>query len=107
LELGADPDAPGREGRPPLLEAARTGQHDAAQRLIAAGADVNEPAVESGNTALMFAANRGDYDMVRLLLEAGASTKPVAKDGWTAFEAAEMIGEDAILTLLREAEAKE
>ncbi len=48
----------------------------------------------------MWAANRGALDAVRALLRAGADTGVRADDGWTAREAAEMLGDTEILRLL-------
>jgi uncharacterized protein len=55
----------------------------------------------------MLAANRARLEEVRLLLEAGADVTLKAKDGWTALAAAEMIGDDEIAALLRQAGARE
>ncbi len=51
----------------------------------------------------MLAANRGFADSVRSLLAAGADASARAADGWTAFEAAEMIGDEVTLAILRDA----
>ena len=53
----------------------------------------------------MLAANRGRLDAVRMLLQAGAEVDSVADDGWTAVQAAEMIGDEEIVALLRAAGA--
>ena len=71
------------------------------------GADANAAVAESGVTALMLAANRGFADIVRSLLAAGADPNARAADGWTALEAAEMIGDEPTLAILRKAGAEE
>ncbi len=107
LAAGADPDAPGRDGLPPLHRAAMAGATGAALALLSRGADVDLTDEASGNTALMLAANRGFIDLVRLLLDQDAEVGVRAKDGWTALQAAEMIGDDEIVALLRTAGALE
>ena len=69
--------------------------------------DPNAAAPESGVTALMLAANRGFSDTVRSLLAAGADPNARAADGWTALAAAEMIGDQPTIAILREAGAQE
>lgn len=61
---GASPGAP-------LMAAAYAGHAEVVDRLIAAGADVNETP-PSGRSPLAAAAKRGHSDVVRRLLEAGA-----------------------------------
>lgn len=78
-ELSTDPQA----GYPPLHRAALEGDHETVRRLVAQGADVNEPFNLRQNwsgrpllaTPLMLAAGSGDgasADTVRLLLDLGA-----------------------------------
>jgi ankyrin repeat protein len=71
--------------------------------LLAAGADVNRAELGNGNSALMYAANSGFADLVEILLAGGADVDAVARDGWTAVTAAEMVGETAIVERLRAA----
>jgi ankyrin repeat protein len=73
------------------------------QVLLEAGAEVNRAELGNGNTALMYAANSGFADLVETLLASGADVEASAKDGWTALEAAEMVGETAIVERLRAA----
>ena len=103
LEKGA---VPGKGGEPPLHRAAKTGAGEATRLLLEHGADPNLTDPEQGNSALMRAANRGALAIVRLLLAHGASVDIVAKDGWTALQAAEMIGDAEIAALLRAAGAR-
>jgi ankyrin repeat protein len=105
LDAGAAIEAPGRSGRTPGMLAAMSGQLGGLYVLLQRGGDVDATAAETGNTALMLAANRGRLDVVRMLLAAGAEVNARAKDGWTALEAAEMVGDDEIATLLRQAGA--
>jgi ankyrin repeat protein len=51
----------------------------------------------------MYAANSGFSDLVEILLASGADIGATANDGWTALEAAEMVGETAIVERLRAA----
>jgi ankyrin repeat protein len=44
---------------------------------------------------------------VRTLLAAGAEVNTRAADGWTALEAAEMIGDEVTLAILRDAKSRE
>ena len=107
LEAGADPNRPGRGGLPALHRAAMTGNTGAALALLSRGAAPNAIDAEKGNTALMLAANRGYLDLVQLLLAHGAKVDIVALDGWTALQAAEMIGDEETAALLRQAGARE
>ena len=51
----------------------------------------------------MLAANLGEASLVRALLDHGADPRLTADDGWSAVQAAEMVGEDGIVRMLREA----
>lgn len=55
-----------------LCRAACEGNHEIAQLLIAAGADVNQRASEGYFNPLLYAAYAGNLEVVRVLLEAGA-----------------------------------
>ena len=107
LDAGAEVDSPGRKGRTPVMFAAMGGQVDMLDVLLAKGADAGLGAETSGNTALMLAANRGRLTVMQRLLGAGADVNVKAKDGWTALQAAEMIGDDEAVALLRDAGARE
>jgi ankyrin repeat protein len=78
------------------------GELDIARMLLAAGADAAALGVDDQPVQ-----HRGLLDLVRLLLAAGADPKLRAKDGWTALQAAEMVGDDEIVALLRDAGAAE
>ena len=75
LQYGADPNLKTREwGHTPLMIAAWKGYNEKIlQRLLIAGAQVNERSLFDGTTALMLAAKRGNKAFVRLLLLAGAN----------------------------------
>ena len=68
--------------------------------LLEAGAHVDAIEGGTGNTALMLAANLGRVAIVELLLQAGANASLRAADGWTAAQAARMIGEEALARYL-------
>jgi ankyrin repeat protein len=63
----------------PLAQAAAEGRSDEVDRLLAAGAQVDERD-HTGFTALTWAARRGEIEAVRLLLAAGAN--PNLRDGY-------------------------
>ena len=103
LAAGADVNAPAARGQTPLIIAVRTGNTSTAIVLLEAGADVNRVEPGNGNSALMYAANSGFADLVGILLANGANVAATASDGWTAVQAAEMVGETAIVKRLRAA----
>lgn len=74
LAVGADPngfECPTARCRTPLVAAAGEGHYEAAQLLLARGADVNRR-MKRGQSALMFASYYGHTEMVRMLLTKGA-----------------------------------
>ncbi len=73
LRAGADPGRPGLMG-PPLMEAARSGQLEAARKLAAAGADPAQ--AHEGATALSVARLYERQEMVRWLESLGAAEAP-------------------------------
>jgi ankyrin len=72
----------GGGGLTALVFAAREGEIESARRLIAAGADVNQP-TEYGWTPLLTAVNNRNYQLARLLIEHGANVNLANKGGWT------------------------
>ncbi|HEV2200665.1 MAG TPA: ankyrin repeat domain-containing protein [Bryobacteraceae bacterium] len=84
--MGAD-----LSGRPPIVEAARSSDHDALRALLAKKVDVN--AVEGdGSTALHWASYRDDLEGVDLLLHAGAKVNASNDLGATPLWAASQNG---------------
>jgi len=81
----------------PLMDAAHTGKHVLAEKLIRAGADVNKVGKQD-MAALHLAARRGDSNMVKLLLEARADTTLESKCG-TALNLAKKKGSAEVLQL--------
>jgi ankyrin repeat protein len=76
-----------RDDLPPLLAAARSGEHAAAIALVREGAAV--AAVEAdGTTALHWAAHYGDAELVRALLTAGADPMAANRYGMTPLQVA-------------------
>jgi ankyrin repeat protein len=73
-------------GSTPLLFAARAGDIECAQLLLAAGAQINETAPD-GNTALLIAAHSGQTDLAIFLLDHGADPN-AAGVGYTALHSA-------------------
>ena len=71
LDAGADPHTSTAKGFPPLLFAARNGDIEMAETLIAAGVDVNETGVDATH-ALPFAIVSGHDAFALFLLEQGA-----------------------------------
>ncbi len=66
LEHGANLDAVDNDGLTPLAIAAQNGKSEAAQALVAAGADVNAPVAKGGYTPLMLASISGSSDLATL-----------------------------------------
>ncbi len=73
----------GKTGARALIEAARHGDVDRIESLIARGADVNA-VDESGNTALMVAAGSGRIEAVQALMRHGADVSVKNKKGISA-----------------------
>ena len=93
IAAGTDVDAKTR-GETPLLWAARFGQSQVAELLIAEGADVNAKNVV-GQTPLHWAAMAGHKEIIELLIAAGADVNAKTNDGQTPLDLAD--GETADL----------
>ena len=88
-----------------LLDAAESGDHAAAMRLLSAkGANVNATGGD-GSTAIMYAAANGDLELVRALIKAGANAKVKNQLGTSAITEAAIIGSAPIIETLLKAGA--
>ena len=68
---------------PVVLHAICTNQsHDHIAKLVADGADVDQPD-GWGNTPLLHACNTGDYELAKLLLSLNANPNATNHDGYT------------------------
>jgi ankyrin repeat protein len=91
-------------GRPPIIDAARSGDTEAVRALLQQKADVN--AIEGdGATALHWASYRDNLESAKLLLRAGAKVNAANDLGATPLWAASQNGSDAMVRLLLEAGA--
>ncbi len=84
---------------PPLVDAARRGDHDAVRTLLTTGGDVNAREAD-GATALHWAVLADDGESVRLLLRAGAQVNAANRYGVTPLEVAATTGDLAIVEAL-------
>lgn len=84
LESGADPESSFGQGETALMTAARTGNPEVVQLLLARGAKASAQEQWRGQTALMWAAAEGHTEAVRLLLAAGADRDARSKAGFSA-----------------------
>jgi uncharacterized protein len=88
-----------------LLEAAESGDHAAAMRLVSAkGTNVNATSAD-GSTAIMHAAANDDLDLVRALIKAGANVKLKNQLGTSALTEAAIIGSTPVIEALLKAGA--
>ena len=91
--------------RTTLLDAAESGDHAAAMRLVGAkGANVNATGAD-GSTAIMYAAANDDLELVRALIKAGANVKLKNQLGTSAITEAAIIGSAPIIDALLKAGA--
>ena len=86
-------------GRPPLLEAAKSGDKNALRTLIQRGANVNATEAD-GATALQWASYGDDLDAAELLLRAGAKVNAANDLGATPLWAACQNGSQAMVQRL-------
>ncbi len=86
-----------------LIDAVKAGDYSEAERLIKAGADVNQQD-EQGWTPLNFAAGKGDLSLVKLLVENDADVFKVGRDRRTPYEIALAAGRVSVVKYLREIE---
>jgi hypothetical protein len=83
-----------------FLQAARGGQVEALQRLLAQGVAINTRD-DKGNTALMLAVTHRQLHAVRTLLDMGADPALVNNEGWTALRLASELDMPGMVLLLQ------
>lgn len=100
---GIDVNAAGASGATPLIFAAANGRLDAAQFLVALGADVNRGGTaDNGVTPLQTAAAEGHEDVVRFLVASGAAIDAPNQSGYTPLTFTAMGGREDIAAVLIE-----
>jgi ankyrin repeat protein len=88
-----------------LLDAAESGDHAGALRLLSAkGADVNRSAAD-GSTAILYAAANDDVELVRALIKAGANVNVKNQFGTSPLTEAAIIGSTPVIEALLKAGA--
>uniref|UniRef100_A0A1I7RHD0 ANK_REP_REGION domain-containing protein n=1 Tax=Bursaphelenchus xylophilus TaxID=6326 RepID=A0A1I7RHD0_BURXY len=80
LENGAGKDSYSREGRTPLMEAARHGNIEIIDYLILKGVDVNKSSPNNDATALSLSCLYGHAEATKLLLMNGANPEHTLRD---------------------------
>lgn len=101
LGKGADPNLRDLEGASPLDDAVWRGSAEEVAMLLAHGAHLNDPDVQTGATPINEAAFRGNAQVVQLLLQLHPDLEIPDKRGYTPLDnAIRMRKEDAALLLL-------
>jgi uncharacterized protein len=106
----ATPKGTALPGGTTLLDAAESGDHAAAMRLVGApgknanAANVNATGAD-GSTAIMYAAANDDLELVRALIKAGANVKLANQFGTSALTEAAIIGSAPVIDALLKAGA--
>lgn len=93
-----------QDGRTQLMRTVETSDVTEVQKLIDAGANVNEQSY-TGITALMTAAGMGKADIVKVLLAKKADVNAKAQGGFTALMQAALAGRPEVAKILLEAGA--
>ncbi len=109
LGIGVDPDDPRHAvnaGETPLLAAARSGQVEAVDVLLDAGANVDAQETWNGQSALMWAAAEGHAAVVARLIERGADINVRSNSGASALLFAARKGDMAAVETLLAAGAE-
>jgi len=101
LLSGINPDRYNSAGLTVLHSAVLSGNVETVTAVLQSNVNLDATTEKDGHTALMLAANRDMLLTVKRLLTAGASVDLIARDGWTATEAAKMVGAMEIVETLR------
>jgi uncharacterized protein len=88
-----------------LIDAVKAVDYGEVERLISAGADVNQQD-DQGWTPLNFASGKGELSLVRMLVENGADVFKVGRDRRTPYEIALAAGRVSVVRYLREIEGQ-
>ena len=83
-----------------LCIAAKTGNADAVEKYITAGADINSKDREYGVTPLCWAAFGGNVEIMELLIQQGADVNARNRDAGTALHGAAFFGHAEVVELL-------
>ncbi|MDR1058165.1 MAG: ankyrin repeat domain-containing protein [Treponema sp.] len=105
LKAGFSPGARNKAGTPLLNLAARKGNREMVQRLLKAGAGINQIAEDRGSSALMDGVMRGHTPILEDLIKAGADINIKSKDGQSALILAVGAGDEISAELLLKAGA--
>ncbi|HJQ69089.1 MAG TPA: ankyrin repeat domain-containing protein [Blastocatellia bacterium] len=93
-----------QDGRTQLMRTVETSDVTEVEKIINAGANVNEQSY-TGITALQTAAGMGKTDIVRLLIRKGADVNQKAQGGFTPLMQAALAGRTEVAEILLEAGA--
>jgi len=93
-----------RSGRPPIVDAAKSGNRDALHALLQHGADAKAADVD-GTTALHWASYRDDVESADLLIKGGAAVNAANDLGATPLWTASLNGSEAMVRRLLSAGA--
>ncbi len=104
LSVGLNPDHFNRNGLTALHSAILSGKAETVAAVLKGNASPDARTKKDGHTALMLAANRDMLSTVELLLKAGANVDISGNDGWTAVQAAQMVGATDIVKMLKNTE---
>lgn len=83
IENGADKDCLSKDGRTPLMEAARHGYVQILEFLVEKGVDVNKASLSNDATPLSLSCLYGQSDATKFLLDHGADPEHILKDNAT------------------------
>jgi glycerophosphodiester phosphodiesterase len=105
IELGKGLNFQGRHGQTPLFIAARTGQAEVVEALLAMSPNLDLGPVEASRcwTPLIVACAHDHIDVVKLLAQAGVDVLTLDRHGWSAVDHAAYRGHMTMVTLLQQA----